>query len=153
MDAAEMTKLQVIHITGVRDYRDCESAYANLGIRHRAYSFIDNIEEAYCASDIIITRAGASAIFEAAAFGKPMILIPYPFAMSHQSGNSRVFSERGAAIMMAEKDLSAESLKKEVLGLLNDGGRRSAMAAAARSLSVPDAAGALAKEVLDMVKG
>jgi UDP-N-acetylglucosamine--N-acetylmuramyl-(pentapeptide) pyrophosphoryl-undecaprenol N-acetylglucosamine transferase len=108
---------------------------------------MDSIEEAYSASDLVITRSGSSAIFEIALFGKPMILIPYPFAMSHQAENARVFSAKGAAIEIRERDLSPETFRKEIIALLDDRKRREEMARAAAALSVPRSSDNLADEV------
>ena len=141
--------LQIIHITGVKDYEWAMRQYSAVGkLDYRTYSFIDRIEEAYSAADLVVTRAGASAIFEIAAFGRAMILVPYPFAMSHQSENARTFSENRAAIEVEEKDLSPEFFKDNILNLINDRARLKDMAESAKRLSVPGASGNLAREVL-----
>ncbi len=141
--------LQVIHLTGVKDYEYVMQSYQRLGpLEHRVHSFIDRIEEAYSASDMIVTRAGASAIFEAAFFGRPMILVPYPFALSHQAENARVFSERGAAIEIEERSLSPELFKETITRLLDNRDKLKSMSKEARRLSMPEAADRLADEVL-----
>lgn len=145
--------LQIIHITGITDYGWANQAYEELAFEHRVFSFVDNIEEAYSASDLVITRSGASAIFEIAYFGRPMILIPYPFAMSHQAENARVFSRSGAAIQIDEKEMSVNLVKDRIELLLNDRGMLSQMAKRAKALSVPDSSRNLAGEVLKIVKG
>lgn len=140
--------LQVIHITGVADYEWALKSYAGLGLDHRVYSFIDRIEEAYSACDLVVTRSGASAIFELAVFGKPMILVPYPFAMSHQSENADVFSENGAALKMEEKGLSPESFKDNIGRLIADRSLLDSLSSSVKRLSVPQASESLAREVL-----
>lgn len=149
IDESTRSSMQVIHITGVKDYEWAVGAYSGIrNLEYRIFSFIDRIEEAYSASDLIVTRSGASAIFEMAAFAKPMILVPYPHAMSHQAENARVFSERGAAIQIDEKELSASVFKDRVIKLFNDRALIKNMAEEARRLAVPGASDALAKEVL-----
>lgn len=140
--------IQVIHITGNNDYEKISASYERLYIDNRVYSFIDRIEEAYSASDLIITRAGASALFEIAFFGKPMILIPYPFAMSHQSENAAVFNTKKAAVVIREKDLSGDVFKENIESLLNDRNRLNDLAACAKAMSIPDASRRLAEEIL-----
>lgn len=153
IDRDKRGSLQIIHITGVKDYEWALKAYGALGnIENRVHSFIDRIEEAYSAADLVITRSGASAIFEIALFGKPMILIPYPYAMGHQAGNAKVFSENGAAIWCDERGLTNEKLKGIILGLLDDKERLSKMAESAKSMSIPDASCRLAGEVLAKIK-
>ncbi|MFA5256279.1 MAG: undecaprenyldiphospho-muramoylpentapeptide beta-N-acetylglucosaminyltransferase [Candidatus Omnitrophota bacterium] len=144
--------LQIIHITGVTDYGWASVAYRELSVEHRVHSFLDRIEEAYSASDLIVTRSGASAIFEIAYFGRPMILIPYPFALSHQSENARVFSAGGAAIEIDEKDLSPDIMKERIEGLLKDRNKLSEMGRSARRMSVPDSSRSLAQAVLNIRK-
>ncbi len=150
MDEKIKASLQVIHITGIKDYGWAMKEYEKLPLEARVYSFIDRIEDAYAVSDLIITRSGASALFEIALFEKPMILIPYPYAMSHQAENARAFSVRGAAIEIAEKDLSAGLLKDKILSLLNDRAALNGLAAAARDLKMPEASDNLARLVLGL---
>jgi len=153
LDDRLVSSLQVIHITGVKDYEWAIKVYEDLNAAVRIFSFIDRIEEAYGAADLVITRAGASAIFEVAFFGKPMILVPYKFAMSHQMENAHVFFSRGAAIELDESKLSSEVFKEALTGLLNDRSRLEKMAECVKRLSVPAAAENLARETLKAMKG
>lgn len=142
------SSLQVIHITGLADYTWAQDYYKGLGMEHRVYSFVDRIEEAYSVADLVVTRSGASAIFEIAYFGKPMMLIPYPFALGHQSENARIFSKKGAAIQIDEKDMSPELIKDRISALLGDRLQLKNMAESARKISMPDSSRNLAEEVL-----
>jgi UDP-N-acetylglucosamine--N-acetylmuramyl-(pentapeptide) pyrophosphoryl-undecaprenol N-acetylglucosamine transferase len=153
LDASSRMKLQVIHITGIADYGWAEQAYQELGLPSKIFSFIDNIDEAYSASDLVVTRSGASAIFEIAYFGRPMILIPYPFAMSHQAENAKVFSSNGAAIQIDEKEMSADLIKRKVEELLSNKPMLDEMSKRAKALSVPDSSHNLAIEILNTAKG
>lgn len=148
-----LSSIQVIHITGIQDYEGAFEKYKALaGLESRVYSFIDRIEEAYSASDLIVSRSGASALFEIAFFGRPMILVPYPFAMSHQSENAKAFSSRGAAIEITESALSGDVFKETLSGLLRDKGRLKGLADAARRLSMPEASDNLARLVLELAR-
>ncbi|MFH0763767.1 MAG: undecaprenyldiphospho-muramoylpentapeptide beta-N-acetylglucosaminyltransferase [Candidatus Omnitrophota bacterium] len=151
IDEGARSSMQVIHITGIKDYEWATKEYSMIGKPdHRVYSFIDRIEEAYSAADLIVTRAGASAIFEIAAFGKAMILVPYPFAMSHQSENAREFSANNAAIEIEEKGLSGEVFKDNILSLINNRARLEDIGESAGRLAVPEASNNLAKEVMSL---
>ncbi|MFA5144051.1 MAG: undecaprenyldiphospho-muramoylpentapeptide beta-N-acetylglucosaminyltransferase [Candidatus Omnitrophota bacterium] len=142
---------QVIHLTGIKDYEWALKEYGAIGgLQSRVYSFVDRIEEAYSAADLVITRAGASAIFEAAYFGRPMILVPYPFANAHQSENAAFFGDKGAALVIEERVLSAEVFKNNISMLFKDRAAAKKMGEAARRLSVPDASERLAGEVLSL---
>ena len=150
MDEKVKSSLQVIHITGIKDYGRTVSEYEKMPIEARVYSFIDRIEDAYTVSDLIITRSGASALFEIALFEKPMILIPYPYAMSHQAENAGAFSARGAAVEIAEKDLSAALFKDKISNLMNDKAALNNLAMRAGDLKMPEAADNLARLVLGL---
>jgi len=151
LGAESKNLLQVVHITGSKDYEWALKEYELSGVKGRVFSFIDNIEDAYRASDIIVTRAGSSAIFEGALFAKPMILIPYPFAGAHQSDNAAVFSKNGAALVLDEKYITAEEFKRELLNMIPDKERLNTMARSARALCVPEAADNLTRETLGLI--
>jgi len=147
MDPGSKRSIQVIHITGVKDYGWALKVYEGLGIDYRVYSFLDRIEEAYAPADLVVTRSGASAIFELAFLKKPMILIPYPYAMSHQLDNARIFARRGAAILAEEKGLNAGVFSDLILGLIKDGDKMKSLGEAAHRLAVGQASDNLAREV------
>ncbi len=143
--------IQVIHITGVKDYEWALKAYKELRIDHRVHSFIDRIEEAYGAADLIVTRSGASAIFELALMRKPMVLIPYQYALSHQLDNARVFERNGAAVVVEEKDLNSVMFSALILDLMKDHDRIKSLSESAGRMAVPLAADNLAKEVVNLI--
>ena len=88
-------------------------------------------------------------MFELAQYGLPAILIPYPHASAdHQTANARWMAEAGAATILPDAELSPQRLRAEVAALLGDPERLAAMAAASRRLARPDAAAAVAREVL-----
>ncbi len=152
LDKAKSSLLQIMHITGILDYGWVSQAYKELDLEHKVFSFIDNIEEAYSASDLVVTRSGASAIFEIAYFARPMILVPYPFASSHQAENARIFSKGGAAIQIDEKEMSGSLIKDKIEGFLDNRAILDEMGRRAKNLSVPDSSYNLAGEVLKIAK-
>ena len=75
---------------------------------------------AYAIADVVISRAGAIAIAELAAVGKPVIFIPLPTAAEdHQMKNARSLDERGAALVINDKE-AGEKLAGTLFGLLED---------------------------------
>jgi len=151
MEEALRASLQILHLTGVKDYEWAVEEYGRMGpsgaFVSRVYSFIDRIDDAYAAADLIVTRAGSSALFEVACFGKAMIVVPYPYAMSHQLENARAFSSRGGAIVVEEKDLSMSFFKDTIEALLKDRSGLKALGDAAKALSTPRASDNLARIV------
>jgi len=116
-------------------------------------SYITDFGEALIASDLVVARAGGS-IFEIAAHGRPAILIPYPHATGgHQSVNAQFMQQAGAAIVIPDEELTAERLAQEVGALLADRARLTAMARASAALARPDAARAIAGELLAAARG
>jgi len=148
LEPEKKSLIQVIHITGIKDYEEVFRAYESSGLENRTHSFIDRIEDAYSASDLVVTRSGASAIFEIAFFGRPMILIPYPYARAHQAENARVFEDGGAAVTIDEKKIDVDSFRRTLSELMADGSRLAGMSRSAKKLSVPDAADRLADVVM-----
>lgn len=153
MEGSIRAGLQIIHLTGVKDYEWALAEYGKMApLQARVYSFIDKIEDAYSAADLIVTRAGASALFEIAYFGKAMIVVPYPYASSHQLDNARAFSSRGAAIEVEEKDLSDSFFRDQIEGFLKDRSKLAAMGAAAKKAAAPQASEKLADIVMGGLK-
>jgi len=143
-------ELQVIHISGFGDITGLEGAYAGAGITHKLFDFLSAMQYAYSAADLVICRAGATTIAELQRFGLPALLIPYPFAYSHQLGNARVLEELGAAKVILDAELTPEKLKAALEELLTDPGKLKSMSRAYGKLQVTPAAGLLAQEVLKL---
>lgn len=147
MDAAERAKIQVLHMSGGHDRDFLTWEYGNLGVSNRVFGFFDKIELAYSAADLAVSRAGASSVFELAAFGVPSILVPYPHAGAHQTENARYLEKNGAAFVIKENILNARALERVITDLMGDDARRGAMREAALSLADLKGASRLADEV------
>ena len=136
----------VLHAAGTRDH-DALAPRVE-GERYDLRPYIDDFAEALAACDLCIARAGGS-IFEIAAAGKPAILVPYPHASAdHQTANARWMAAAGAAIVIPDSELTPARLGQEVGALVGDRSRLASMAAASAALARPDAAQAVADEVL-----
>ena len=101
----------MLHACGTRDY---EALRARLGpdppANYDLREFITPFGEALLASDLCVARAGGS-IFEIAAHGRPAILVPYPHASAdHQSSNARWMAQAGAAVVVADAELTPARL-------------------------------------------
>ncbi len=112
--------LQVIHICGNNDYDYLKEEYDKLKITVRLFRFLKDMHYAYSASDLLVSRAGATTISEIIFFGIPAVLIPYPFALAHQVANARALEETGAAEVILQEDLNARVLGESILSILND---------------------------------
>jgi UDP-N-acetylglucosamine--N-acetylmuramyl-(pentapeptide) pyrophosphoryl-undecaprenol N-acetylglucosamine transferase len=139
---------RVLHVAGRRDY-------ANLQAPDGHYLLLDYLVPfgiALAASDLAVARAGGS-VFELAQYGLPAVLIPYPHASAdHQTTNARWMEEAGAAVVLADAELTPERLRSTVDALTNDQERLREMARASAQLARPDAAREIAAEVLEAVR-
>ncbi len=142
---------RVLHAAGERDYAALLGRVG--GPHYDLRPYIDDFADAIAACDLCVARAGGS-IFEIAAAGKPALLIPYPHASAdHQTSNARWMVNAGAAVVVPDAELTAARLGQEVGALLADPARLAAMAAASAGLARPDAAQAVADEVLAAAAG
>ena len=111
----------------------------------------DELKNAYAIADIIVSRAGAGSIFEIAAAGKPAILVPLKdSAQEHQKQNAYEYAGTGAAIVIEESNLTPNVLLNEIRKLIADENLRIAMSERARHFAKPNAAEAIAKEILKL---
>jgi UDP-N-acetylglucosamine--N-acetylmuramyl-(pentapeptide) pyrophosphoryl-undecaprenol N-acetylglucosamine transferase len=143
--------IQLIWQTGQTDFERVRTA---IGIKAIGWlgAFIDKIEYAFGAADLVVCRAGATTLAELTRVGKPAIIIPYPHAAGdHQTRNARSLVEAGAAVMIADQD-ARQKLKLIALGLLNDPGRLETMGKISARLGKPEAGRAIAASILEMIR-
>lgn len=146
-------EITLLHLTGARDYGDIVNAWSAAGANPhvKMLPYLDDMGLAYRASDLVICRAGASTLAELAAYGVPAILVPYPYAANdHQTKNAAVVADAGAAVVLPDAELSADSLAVITAGLLVDEGRLVTMARSAAATGYPDAARTLASLVMEL---
>jgi len=148
MSKQERANFQFIHLSGMRDFDFVGRGHESVGVKGRVFSFCDRMSEVYSASDLVISRAGASSISEIGFFGLPSILVPYPNIKVHQVDNAKFMEARGAAIVINQKDLTSGYLKEILLNLVRDRQRLKLLAENAANLSIPDAAQKLAREIM-----
>lgn len=144
----------VVHHTGPAHIAKAQAQRALLPEadrpRYQPHAYLhDEMGAALAAADLVVGRAGSSSIAEPLAFGTPLVLIPFGAAMNgHQAANARAVAEAGAATIVMESELDGDRLAAIVAGLLGDPDRLQRMGAAARLLGRPDAATAMAADVL-----
>lgn len=135
---SEQERPNVLHQTGKKNFESVQKLYAQTGVSADIRAFLDDMADQYAKADVVICRAGALTIAELAAAGVASVLVPFPFAVDdHQTHNARFLSEHGAALLLPQKELSAEKLAQLLRELNRE--KLLAMAQAARSLAKPDA--------------
>lgn len=147
-------EIQIIHQTGPGKDKGYAMSYWAAGFPAYVTEFIEDMGAAYEAADLVLSRAGATAISEITVRGLPAILIPYPLATeNHQYFNAKILKDAAAAVLLEQKDLGPERLGALIKGLLADQGRLRAMAEASRTLGRPEARHLVARRILDLAGG
>lgn len=143
----------VRHQAGERWLEAGRASYAQAGVRADVRPFIEDMSEAYAWADLVICRAGALTVSELAAVGVAAILVPYPNAVDdHQAYNAQYLVHEGAAVLIADRELTAERLAAELQRLCAGRGKLLAMAERARLLARPHAADELAASCLELAR-
>src|SRR5437588_13933 len=149
--AARGSHLRLVHQTGDRDLEMVRTAYGKAGVQADVQPFLYDMGRQLGSADLIVSRAGATTLAEITAAGRAAILIPLPTATDdHQRRNAdAVAASRGAEVLL-QKDLTGAILAERLLALAGDPERRRAMAAAAKALAKPDAAGVIVDRALTL---
>jgi len=145
-------RARVIHVTGEAGFDEAVAGRDNLPEalrdRYRPEKFLDeDMTPALAAADLVVGRAGSSTLAEVAAFGLPMVVVPYPHAAGHQRRNAEEMVRCGAARLVEDEDFDAEALLTAT-AILDDRPEHEAMVAAARSQARRGGADAVAELVL-----
>jgi UDP-N-acetylglucosamine--N-acetylmuramyl-(pentapeptide) pyrophosphoryl-undecaprenol N-acetylglucosamine transferase len=150
LPALDRAGVRAYHLAGNLDYDGVAKATAGLDLaaRHVCKPYEARMELALAASDLVLMRAGSSSLAEAAAWGLPMILVPYPHAGGHQRHNAVPLADSGAALLVDDGDLTGDWLAATVAELSRDHARREAMATAARAWGSREAADRVAEQVV-----
>ena len=135
-------QLRIVHQTGQAEHAEVRDAYTRLGVEAEVVPFIEAMDAAYAAADLVICRAGAMTLAELTVLGKPAIFVPYPYAADdHQRVNAEQLVRAGAALMILDAELSAERVAQALGGLMREPARLRAMARAAAACVARSAGG------------
>ena len=140
--------LEILWATGPTHIEAINNTLPDVKDWVKTVGYISNMSEALAAADVAISRAGAMGTAELLAWGIPMVLIPLPTAAAdHQTHNARAISEAGAALMLVERELTAERLWADLQRLITDEELRTRMRAAALDRARPQAAEDIAERL------
>lgn len=143
--------VRIMHQTGEADFERVRDAYVTNEISEPdVRPYISEMVEEFERADILVSRAGATTCAEVAAAGKASIMVPLPSAADdHQRKNAEAMKKNGAVSVILQADLTGQSLADELISLLTEPQKISAMSEAARKLARPDAVQATA----DLIEG
>ena len=134
--------------TGKGYYDNYKAKLASFDLRRiRVQDFVREMDLAYAAADVVISRSGALAVSEICIAGKPVILVPSPnVAEDHQTKNAKALVDKGAAVLVQDKD-AGQKLLEEAFGLLFDMHRASRLSENISKLGKPEATSAIVNEI------
>ncbi len=140
--------VQVLHVLGPKG----EATPEPTGVPYVTVPFVDRMDLAYAAADLVVCRAGASSVTEAAAVGLPAVFVPLPIGNGEQEHNARPVVEAGGGLMVADGALTPEWVSATIPPLATDADRLATMGAAASALIPRDADEQLARIVLESAR-
>jgi UDP-N-acetylglucosamine--N-acetylmuramyl-(pentapeptide) pyrophosphoryl-undecaprenol N-acetylglucosamine transferase len=144
---------EVWHQAGTGNAGYVSAEYQRLGLSARVDEFIDDMAQAYGWADVVVCRAGASTVAEVSAAGVATILVPFPYAVDdHQAANARYLAKQHAAVVILQRDLTAERLIETMRRLSRERTEIVNMARRARLLAKPDATTRVADICMEVLR-
>lgn len=144
--------LNIIWQTGKSDFERISIEFGYLSDRVKIREFIDNMESAYSASDLVICRAGITSIMEIAHLKLASILIPLPAsAENHQEMNARSLEEKNAAVVILQNDIE-KNLFTKITDLMNEDSSLQNLRSNVSQFADKDAAKKIAKEAIKLIR-
>jgi UDP-N-acetylglucosamine--N-acetylmuramyl-(pentapeptide) pyrophosphoryl-undecaprenol N-acetylglucosamine transferase len=142
--------VQVIWQTGKPYYEQAKKRAEEYSSKVKVFDFIKEMDCAYAAADIVISRAGALAIAELCIAGKPVIFVPYPHAAEdHQTSNAMALVKRNAALLVKDSDAKTELVKK-LKTLLQDNDMQELMSINLKAKAIKNADERIADKVIEI---
>lgn len=133
--------------------KNIKQKYEDLKVEAMVEHFFENMPELYKNADAIISRAGASSVYEIAAAGIPAILVPLPTAAdNHQYYNAKEFAIEGAGVVLPQSELTAQKLEKILTEWMNNPLKMHEMSNKAKKIAITDAAKRLADGIETLIK-
>lgn len=118
----------------------------------QVHAFLNEMDKAYAAADVIISRAGASSVSELCVVGKPVVFIPSPnVAEDHQTKNAMAVSSKDAAILIKESDLE-QRFESEFTELMTSTERQETLKTNIKSMALVNATEHIVDEVVKLLK-
>jgi UDP-N-acetylglucosamine--N-acetylmuramyl-(pentapeptide) pyrophosphoryl-undecaprenol N-acetylglucosamine transferase len=146
--------IQVLHAAGAKRLDRVRDALpADLAAPYVVLPYIDDMPSAYAAADLALCRSGALSCAELAAVGLPAVYVPLPIGNGEQRLNAEPAVAAGGAVMVADADLDAAEVRRQVIGILTEPDRIARMTAAAARSGTREAADALVRLVIDAYAG
>ena len=122
------------------------------GAVYRPLAYVERMERAYAAADLMLGRCGASTVLETAVVGLPAVFVPYPHGNGEQRRNARLVVEAGGGQLVEDADCTPELVAARIPELVDEPGRLAGMSVALRGVARGDAASTLARRTLEVAR-
>jgi len=142
--------VSILHVTGPKNYADAVDLPRSTSAVYVRVPYVEHMEEAYAAADLMVARSGAGTVAETAIVGLPAIFVPLPHGNGEQAKNAAGVVEAGGGILVEDGQLTGERLADEVVALFADPDTLTSMSQAARHVMPRDAAGIVARCAVDL---
>jgi UDP-N-acetylglucosamine--N-acetylmuramyl-(pentapeptide) pyrophosphoryl-undecaprenol N-acetylglucosamine transferase len=144
--------VQIVWQTGKLYYEQAQKRAEAFNGSVKVFEFIRQMDYAYAAADMVVSRAGALAIAELCIAAKPVVFVPYPFAAEdHQTSNAMALVQHNAALMVKDNEAKTELIKK-IKKLLTDQPMQDIMSRNLLALAIKDADERIARKVMEIAK-
>lgn len=153
-DALLAQGIQVLHVLGPKNMTDATVAVTDptTGAVYRPVAYVEAMDAAYAAADLMLGRCGASTVLETAAVGLPAVFVPYPHGNGEQGRNAEIVVAAGGGELLADADCTSSWVELHVPALVLDPDALSAMSDATRGVGIVDAATTLANRTLEVAR-
>lgn len=143
--------VQILHVWGPKNFTDDMTVITDesSGGAYHPVPYVDGMENAYAAADLVVCRSGAATVYEAGLLGLPAIFVPLPHGNGEQSRNATSLVAGGGGFLVADADFDGARMSREVLDRITDADALAAMAAVGPTLFTAGAAERVARIVLD----
>lgn len=154
--AAQHPEIRVVHASGTVNYEEMRAEFEKIGLDRlpnvTLTPYIYDMPTQMTAADVIICRAGAMTVSELALMKKACVMIPSPYvADNHQYKNAKALADKGAAVLIEEKDLTEGRIVREVAALLDNEEKRRRMGESISTFACADANKLIYEELMRMV--
>lgn len=143
---------EILYVTGKANYDEFmkgEQFPSNVFVK----PYVNHIAGLLKSADVVVSRAGAASLYELIALNVPSIIVPSPnVANNHQYYNAKEMSEKGAFVMIEEKDLNSSLMLQQIKELLNDSTKRMELIQNMRKLSILDSSEIIYNEIKEMIR-
>jgi UDP-N-acetylglucosamine--N-acetylmuramyl-(pentapeptide) pyrophosphoryl-undecaprenol N-acetylglucosamine transferase len=145
--------ISVLHVLGPKNMTEetVRAVDASSGAVYAPIAYVEKMEQAYAAADLMLGRCGAGTVMETAAVGLPAVFVPYPHGNGEQARNAALVVEAGGGLLLVDADCTADWVATEIPALIFDRARLEGMIDALAGVARTDAAAVLAARTLEVI--